>query len=191
MNDQDNVRTLVLLGTGGVGKSACVIRYITGNFVEEYDPTIEDCYRKSMPRAGGLDPVVLEIVDTAGQEGFSMLQDQWIRKGQGFVLVYAVNSRPSFAELHNYYSCIVQFQESADVPMVVVGNKCDLNHEVTTDQGRELAAEFGAQFFEASAKDGTNLDQVFQCAFELMLKKAGMPLHARATAASRGCCVIN
>lgn len=37
---------LVVVGGGGVGKSALTIQFIQSHFVEEYDPTIEDSYRK-------------------------------------------------------------------------------------------------------------------------------------------------
>eukprot|EP00968_Pinguiococcus_pyrenoidosus_P011283 scaffold903_cov262-Pinguiococcus_pyrenoidosus.AAC.18 len=70
---------LVVLGGGGVGKSALTIRLITDNFLEEYDPTIEDSYRKTM-KIDGIE-AVLDILDTAGQEEYSSMQDQWIREG--------------------------------------------------------------------------------------------------------------
>ena len=71
---------LVILGGGGVGKSALVIRLVTDNFMDEYDPTIEDSYRKQVT----IDeqPAILDILDTAGQEEYSSMQDQWMREGK-------------------------------------------------------------------------------------------------------------
>ncbi|GLD94536.1 hypothetical protein PINS_up003147 [Pythium insidiosum] len=85
---------LVVLGSGGVGKSALTIRLVTDNFLEDYDPTIEDSYRKLSTIDG--DQVVLDILDTAGQEEYTSMQDQWMREGNGFLLVYSVTSQSSF-----------------------------------------------------------------------------------------------
>merc|ERR1711997_787729 len=78
------------------GKSALTIRLVTNNFLEEYDPTIEDSYRKSVV----IDEkaCLLDILDTAGQEEFSSMQDQWMREGQAFPVVYSITSRPTFDE---------------------------------------------------------------------------------------------
>ena len=56
---------VVVLGDGGVGKSGLVIQFIMGQFIEEYDPTIEDSYRKQMEVDGNL--AILDILDTAGK----------------------------------------------------------------------------------------------------------------------------
>eukprot|EP00490_Sorites_sp_Unknown_P002761 CAMPEP_0114656540 /NCGR_PEP_ID=MMETSP0191-20121206/12498_1 /TAXON_ID=126664 /ORGANISM="Sorites sp." /LENGTH=98 /DNA_ID=CAMNT_0001873961 /DNA_START=92 /DNA_END=384 /DNA_ORIENTATION=+ len=90
-NDQDY--KIVVLGGGGVGKSALTIRLVTDNFLDEYDPTIEDSYRKQVMIDDK--PALLDILDTAGQEEFSSMQDQWMREGKGFLLVYSITSRPT------------------------------------------------------------------------------------------------
>eukprot|EP00456_Euglypha_rotunda_P009482 TRINITY_DN1213_c2_g3_i1.p1 TRINITY_DN1213_c2_g3~~TRINITY_DN1213_c2_g3_i1.p1 ORF type:complete len:102 (-),score=33.59 TRINITY_DN1213_c2_g3_i1:24-329(-) len=71
---------LVVLGGGGVGKSALTIRLVTDNFLDEYDPTIEDSYRKQVMIDD--ETALLDILDTAGQEEFSSMQDQWMRDGK-------------------------------------------------------------------------------------------------------------
>ena len=70
MSDQ----RVVVLGHGGVGKSSLTLRLITDNFMEEYDPTIEDSYQKSVVVDG--ESTVLNVLDTAGQEEYSSMQDQ-------------------------------------------------------------------------------------------------------------------
>jgi len=89
--DKNSEYKLVVLGGGGVGKSALTIRLVTDNFLDEYDPTIEDSYRKNVTIDN--DPAMLDILDTAGQEEFSSMQDQWMRDGQGFILVYNIIAR--------------------------------------------------------------------------------------------------
>jgi hypothetical protein len=65
----------VVLGSGGVGKSALTFRLITDNFVTEYDPTIEDDYRKAINIDGQVER--LDILDTAGQEEYNSMRDMW------------------------------------------------------------------------------------------------------------------
>jgi small GTP-binding protein len=55
---------LVVLGSGGVGKSALTVQFVQGIFVEKYDPTIEDSYRKQVEIDG--QQCMMEILDTAG-----------------------------------------------------------------------------------------------------------------------------
>eukprot|EP00011_Vannellida_sp_DIVA3-517-6-12_P010126 CAMPEP_0114611720 /NCGR_PEP_ID=MMETSP0168-20121206/4261_1 /TAXON_ID=95228 ORGANISM="Vannella sp., Strain DIVA3 517/6/12" /NCGR_SAMPLE_ID=MMETSP0168 /ASSEMBLY_ACC=CAM_ASM_000044 /LENGTH=200 /DNA_ID=CAMNT_0001822701 /DNA_START=193 /DNA_END=795 /DNA_ORIENTATION=+ len=153
---------LVLVGVGGVGKSALTITYVSNVWVPEYDPTIEDSHRKQV----SVDDVVsmLDILDTAGQEEYSSMQDQWFRQGQGFLVVYSVVNRKSFNEVTPLRQKIERIKDSKTVPMVLVGNKCDLEDErdVKKEEGEALAAEFGCPFFETSAKDHINVDECFR-----------------------------
>lgn len=88
---------LVVVGGGGVGKSALTIQFIQSYFVTDYDPTIEDSYTKQCV----IDDRVakLDILDTAGQEEFSAMREQYMRSGEGFLLVFAFTDRASFDEV--------------------------------------------------------------------------------------------
>ena len=88
---------IVILGSGGVGKSAIVVQYIQNHFIDLYDPTIEDCYRKQTIVDGNT--FLLDILDTAGQEEYSAMRDQYMRAGEGFVLTYSIVSRQTFNEI--------------------------------------------------------------------------------------------
>lgn len=85
---------VVVLGSGGVGKSALTVQFVTGTFIEKYDPTIEDFYRKEIEV--DCSPSVLEILDTAGTEQFASMRDLYIKNGQGFILVYSLVNQQSF-----------------------------------------------------------------------------------------------
>ncbi|KAJ2507863.1 Ras GTPase ras2, partial [Coemansia sp. RSA 2049] len=87
---------VVMLGSGGVGKSMLTTKYINGTFSEEYDPTIEDSYRKQCDVDG--EPCMLEILDTAGQEEYAAMRDYQIRTGDCFVIVYSITDLDSFEE---------------------------------------------------------------------------------------------
>eukprot|EP00483_Globobulimina_turgida_P002587 UN02591 len=155
---------IVVLGGGGVGKSALTIRLVTDDFLDEYDPTIEDSYRKQVQIDGK--PALLDILDTAGQEEFSSMQDQWIREGRGFLLVYSINSRNTFNKIEELRDKILRTKdvETGDnIPICIAGNKCDLVEErnVDYDEGSKLADEWNCAFFETSAKTKVNNTECF------------------------------
>ncbi|CAI6335009.1 unnamed protein product [Periconia digitata] len=174
---------LVVLGDGGVGKTALTIQLCLNHFVETYDPTIEDSYRKQVQIDG--QSCMLEVLDTAGQEEYIALRDQWIRDGEGFVLVYSISSRSSFARIQRFHNQIQRVKEtslsssptypgspvsaspmghfSGPAPVMLVGNKCDrvTEREVSTQEGSALAKELGCEFVEASAKNCVNVEKAF------------------------------
>jgi len=152
---------LVVLGSGGVGKSALTVQFVQGIFVEKYDPTIEDSYRKQIEIDGG--QCMLEILDTAGTEQFTAMRDLYMKNGQGFVLVYSIIAQSTFNDLPDLREQILRVKDKDEVPMVLVGNKCDLNDQrvISTDQGSDLSRKFTCAFLEASAKTRVNVEQIF------------------------------
>ncbi|KAK6052712.1 Ras family protein [Cooperia oncophora] len=104
---------LVVCGCGGVGKSALTVQFVQGLFVQSYDATIEDSYRKHFVVDG--EDCRLEILDTAGTEQFSGLRDLYVRNGHGFILVYSVNDRESLEELRDIRDTIVRIKQDANV----------------------------------------------------------------------------
>uniref|UniRef100_A0A3B4AS59 GTPase KRas n=1 Tax=Periophthalmus magnuspinnatus TaxID=409849 RepID=A0A3B4AS59_9GOBI len=152
---------LVVVGAGGVGKSALTIQLIQNHFVDEYDPTIElqDSYRKQVVIDG--ETCLLDILDTAGQEEYSAMRDQYMRTGEGFLCVFAINNTKSFEDVH-LYEQINRVKDSDSVPMVLVGNKSDLNSRtVETKQAQELARSYGVPFVETSAKTRQGVEEAF------------------------------
>lgn len=154
---------LVVLGSGGVGKSALTVQFVQGIFVEKYDPTIEDSYRKQVEVDGH--QCMLEILDTAGTEQFTAMRDLYMKNGHGFILVYSITSQATYSDLQDIYEQIKRVKDTnEDVPIVLVGNKSDLEHErvVGKDQGMALARMFGnCAFLEASAKLKINVNEIF------------------------------
>ncbi|KAI8339926.1 ras-like protein 1 [Chlamydoabsidia padenii] len=152
---------LVMVGGGGVGKSALTIQFIQSHFVDEYDPTIEDSYRKQC--VIDEETALLDVLDTAGQEEYSAMREQYMRNGEGFLLVYSITSRMSFEEITTFYQQICRVKDRDYFPMVLVANKSDLesDRQVSTQEGRDLAKDFGCQFIETSAKQRINVDEAF------------------------------
>eukprot|EP00026_Physarum_polycephalum_P015335 Phypoly_transcript_15986.p1 GENE.Phypoly_transcript_15986~~Phypoly_transcript_15986.p1 ORF type:complete len:134 (+),score=21.76 Phypoly_transcript_15986:364-765(+) len=106
---------------------------------------------------------MLEILDTAGTEQFTAMRDLYMKNGQGFILVYSIIANSTFSDLDDLKNQICRVKDRDDVPMVLVGNKCDLEaqRQVATSRGEALAQKFDCAFLEASAKERINVDQVF------------------------------
>eukprot|EP00794_Sanderia_malayensis_P016885 gene16885-18591_t len=151
---------LVVVGAGGVGKSALTIQLIQNHFVDEYDPTIEDSYRKQV--VIDAETCLLDILDTAGQEEYSAMRDQYMRTGEGFLCVFAVNNRKSFDDISQYREQIQRVKDSDNVPIVLAANKCDLpKREVTSQDARAVAKDYGIPIIETSAKTRQGVEEAF------------------------------
>ncbi|CEQ42060.1 SPOSA6832_03853 [Sporobolomyces salmonicolor] len=141
---------VVVLGGGGVGKSALTVRFVHALFVEKYDPTIEDSYRRTLMVDGIT--VALEVLDTAGTEQFMSLHHMYIKSGDGFLLVFSLTSLESVSELHSLREQIQRIKEASNysgkpqkVPIVLVGSKLDLTQErqVPRNTAVELSRSWG------------------------------------------------
>ena len=143
---------LLVVGAPGVGKTALIIQMCSNHFVENYDPTIEDTYRKRVVIDS--EPGMLCLFD-----GFLGMQSHEI---QGVILLYSVASQEAFNEVKQLY----QEFKNKEIPLCycLVGNKIDLEAEVisvTTEEGKSQADEWGIPFFETSAKTRKNVEEVF------------------------------
>ena len=161
---------ICVFGYAGVGKSALTIRLVTDNFLDEYDPTIEDSYRKpiSINDDGKQVDVLLDILDTAGREEYAPVNPWHLRESHGCLIVYDITSRVTFEEIAVMRNKILAFEQDNDhddntFPMTIVGNKCDLDkqRQVTKEEGAKYAQECGVPFYETSAKTKINNEECF------------------------------
>ena len=150
---------------------------------------------------------MLEVLDTAGQEEYTALRDQWIRDGEGFVLVYSIASRSSFSRIQRFHHQIQRVKEASagspsypgsplaavggapgSVPIMLVGNKADrvTEREVSTQEGHALARELGCDFVEASAKNCINVEKAFYDVVRLLRRQRQASLRAAPSAGRTG-----
>ena len=156
-----NILKLVLLGPGSVGKSAITVQFIQNVFVEQYDPTIEDTYRKHYEIDGS--PIILDILDTAGTEQFTAMRDLYMKNGDGFIMVFSLVSDSSFLEISKVRDQILRVKfDDSNTPMILVGNKCDLEERVVAKKDAlKLAKTWKIPYIEASAKTRVNITEIF------------------------------
>jgi len=160
---------ICVLGDGNVGKSALTIRYFQDQFVEDWDPTIEDLYtRKDIMDSRFYN---LEVQDTAGQQNYEQLRDMYIRESQGFLIVFSVaehthnedgsKKETSFDHVIDYYNHIREHH--ANVPILLVANKVDLTNmrKVSSAEIKAKAEQLNIESIETSAKTKQNVNEAF------------------------------
>eukprot|EP01126_Amoeba_proteus_P062145 TRINITY_DN840_c0_g1_i6.p1 TRINITY_DN840_c0_g1~~TRINITY_DN840_c0_g1_i6.p1 ORF type:complete len:159 (-),score=13.58 TRINITY_DN840_c0_g1_i6:37-513(-) len=91
------------------------------------------------------------------------MRDLYMKNGQGFVLAYSIIAQSTFNDIPDLREQILRVKDIDNVPMVLVGNKCDLSDQrvITTEQGEALAGKFSCKFLEASAKTKVNVERIF------------------------------
>lgn len=153
--------TSVVLGAGGVGKSALTVRWVRAVFLDHYDPTIEDAYRRQVKIDNEF--TSLEVTDTAGAEQFTALNEFYIRSSHGFILVFSLTQEASLREVESLRQQIYRVKGTT-VPIVVVGTKSDLTaeREVHRTHIQQLSQTWGLPFYETSAKRNWHVDEVFE-----------------------------
>jgi len=173
---------LLLLGDSCVGKSSLMCRYAKGTFNPGFYTTIGIDYKYKFtqlrpPGASAPVSVRMEIWDTAGQERFHSISRSYIKGAQAVVVVYSVGDRRSFEHVESWLHQIAQYNKMGDkVPIVLVGNKCDLEaaqRTVATEECEALARRHGLLFYEASAKTGRNVEQLFEVCGGKVLEQLG------------------
>ena len=204
MNDDDNLISVVVLGKGVVGKTSLIYRVVNNTFPDAHDATIEDKYKTFVDVEGDVQEI--QIVDTAGEEDYQNMLDQWVEMADGFILVFAIDDTETFNALKEKVTRIKKHEDKRS-PIVLVGNKCDLeqNRQVAKAQAEAFAKEIGAKYIETSAltDEKKNCKQPFSlCAKKVMKnrKKSGakelreidyeVGENGKKVKKGRGCCTV-
>ncbi|RDB22568.1 GTP-binding protein rhb1 [Hypsizygus marmoreus] len=174
MATRDNLkkRKIAVLGSRSVGKSSMILQFIENHFMESYYPTIESTFVKTVNYKGT--EYDCEVIDTAGQDEYSLLGPKHAIGIHGYVLVYSVTSRKSFDMIQIVYDKLIDFCGVTDIPCVIVGSKTDLSssRQVDPSEGERLAQTNKAAWVETSAKANVNVGEVFQLCLAEIEKRA-------------------
>ena len=183
---QPPIYKVIMVGSGGVGKSALTLQYMYDEFVEDYEPTKADSYRKKVQLDG--EEVQIDILDTAGQEDYAAIRDNYFRSGEGFLLVFSITEHESFDVLDefryvssswplpplwphgplipnlsvSFSEQILRVKNADDVPIILIGNKSDLqsNRQVRREEALDKSTKWNKPYIETSAKTRENVDKV-------------------------------
>lgn len=152
---------VIMVGAGGVGKSALTLQFMYDEFVEDYEPTKADSYRKKVVLDG--EEVQIDILDTAGQEDYAAIRDNYFRSGEGFLCVFSITEDDSFQATELFREQILRVKNDDHIPFLLVGNKADLNErrKVREEDAKNRASQWGVPYVETSAKTRANVDKAF------------------------------
>ncbi|KAJ3413332.1 hypothetical protein HDV05_008182 [Chytridiales sp. JEL 0842] len=153
---------LIMVGSGGVGKSALTLQFMYGDFIDEYDPTKADSYRKKV--TVDEEECFIDILDTAGQEEYAAIRDNYYRSGEGFLCVFSILEKESFEHVQEFREQICRVLDDETVPFVLIGNKADIpeSRKVQKWEAEAKAKEWGCTYLETSAKTRQNVDEAYQ-----------------------------
>lgn len=180
--DYDYLFKMLIIGNSGVGKSCLLLRYAENSFNENFFNTIGVDFKLKTVKHDN-DVIKLQIWDTAGQERFRTLTASYYRGAQGIIIVYDVTDRETFDNVRTWITEIEKYSQ-AGVCKILVGNKCDMDdrRQVTYDEGKEFASQFGMPFLETSAKATQRVDE----AFDTMTREIKEKMMAKPGGGGRG-----
>jgi small GTP-binding protein len=114
----------------------------------------------------------LEVLDTDGEEEYPQMIDMWISFGEGFLLVFAINDYESFQQIKPKYDKILKDKKGIKCPILLVGNKCDLEKErkVSFSEAKLLADKLKIEYIETSVKTNINCKETFKIIAENVVK---------------------
>jgi len=152
---------VIMVGPGGVGKSALTLQFMYQEFVEDYEPTKADSYRKKVLLDSG--ECSIDILDTAGQEDYAAIRDNYYRSGEGFLCVFSLLEEESFALVQEFRDQILRVHDNRPMPFILVGNKadCEDQRKVSKAEAEARAAQWDVPYIETSAKSKYNVERVF------------------------------
>ncbi|KCV73304.1 Ras-like protein Ral-A [Fonticula alba] len=152
---------LIVVGLGGVGKTAIIFQYVYGDFISSYDPTKADSYRKKIMFED--EEINIDVLDTSGQEEYAAIRDNYYRCGEGFLCVFSLTERETLDALDDFIEQIHRVLDDTEIPIILVGNKSDLERSraVFSEEAQAKADHWKIPYYETSAKTRHNIDEVF------------------------------
>lgn len=154
-------RKIIILGAPGVGKSAIIMRFKDDIFLDYYEPTIQNLYKKSF--YFNFQPTELEIVDIDGQTEYTIFSFSKLTFGiHGYIFCYSIENRQSFELLKILHAKLINLV-GRDIPKILCANKSDLGsrREISVEEGKSFAKIMGCPFIECSAKSNYNISKSF------------------------------
>lgn len=156
----DTIMKILLVGDSGVGKSCLLVRFVDDKFNPTFITTIGIDFKIKTVEIDGR-KIKLQLWDTAGQERFRTITTAYYRGAMGIIIVYDVTDERTFANVRHWYQTVTE-HANANAQILLVGNKSDMDNRVVSyEQGETLAQELDVTFLESSAKNNSNVNEIF------------------------------
>lgn len=163
---------VLLLGDSGVGKSCLLKRYIDDVWIETFSTIGVEFQTKTHTNERTKCKVKLQIWDTAGQGRYRNIQSAYYERPHAIMLCFDVTDKASYDNLQKYLNELSEIA-TKDVPLIIVGNKCDLESKriISTETAKDFCEQKGYNYFETSAKDSINVKEAFHALADETLPK--------------------
>ena len=163
----DHLYKIIIIGDTSVGKTALLSKYLKGVFPTSPLSTVatEFATKIIQIKEGGY--IKAQIWDTAGQEKYKSITFHHYKKSVGGLIVYDITKRSSYDNVKNWYNDLTTLGEKGCI-IALVGNKLDLiernerKREVSKSEAQAYADENHMLFFETSAYNGNNINDIFE-----------------------------
>ncbi|KAK5581900.1 hypothetical protein RB653_003480 [Dictyostelium firmibasis] len=162
--DTSIVLKIISVGNSGVGKSSIGDVFNSREFGSVCMTIGIDFFTKCIVVENN--HTKLQVWDSAGQERFGTIYSTYYIGANCCLLCFSVDDEQSFSDLDKWKREIEQ--KTTDLPIILVGNKIDIlqeKHLITKDMAEEWCkkqnTKFQIPYFETSAKNSTNINQVF------------------------------
>ena len=165
----------LVLGESTIGKSCLIERYINNTFKENYIATIGMDIRQKRLDINNID-VFLTINDTAGQERFRSLTKMVYKNTDGILVGFDL-TKPKTLEQVEFWINQIESNKTKDssISLVLFGNKCDMKEKIQVKEEdiEKIKEKYNLRYYETSAKDGTNVQNIFEYLAKIVLKSRG------------------
>ncbi|CAF4642565.1 unnamed protein product, partial [Rotaria sp. Silwood2] len=160
----DDTYRVVILGPSNTGKRFLATQIVYGDPDKDPDEeSLNDSIRKSIMLDDA--KVTFELLDTSGTETFPAMHDLYIKSGDGFLLVFNINSIESFCRIDEYYELIVRVRDTNNfLPIILVGNSTDdtkSSRQVSVEEGEQKARLWSIEYMETILLTNYNVNKVF------------------------------
>ncbi|MHA2038101.1 MAG: GTP-binding protein [Promethearchaeota archaeon] len=162
---------ITLFGPGGVGKTSLLLRYIKDYFKDDLKKTIGSTFLIKDVDIDGKS-VRLLLWDIGGQPQFHKLRTIYFKGSNGALGVFDLSSNQTLLKIPGWISSIKKTVKRT-IPMILLGNKVDLEREVDREEAEDSAKRLGCQYLETSAKTGENVEKAFELVARACLQEAG------------------
>lgn len=155
---------ITFIGDSSVGKSSIITKFCEEKYEpDKIEPTINVGIKEKTIKIDAFTEVNLSIWDTAGAEKYISFTSNYLRESNGIIIVFDLTNEKSFENLNMWMQLINNTIEEGKVEKILVGNKCDMPEgKVSTDMAQKYAREHGMKYLTVSAKDGMNIDYLFE-----------------------------
>ena len=165
---------VLLLGNSYVGKTCILLRFSEDTYKDDYEVTIGLNYRIKTLNINN-NPIKMQIWDTSGEEKFKAIAKNFYRGAHGVLLIYDICEKNSFLDVKSWIEQIIENTDNDDIVMILCGNKCDMEKErqISKNEGENLANRYKIPFFECSAKENININEIFNTMGQNIYAKVG------------------